>query len=281
MQTPRMRNLLRLRFVTKTKANSKNRSANSIDTLGWLIDIADTIQTASTAAPFPQIQGAAAALSVLLRCIQKVYQNKEEYEELLSRIKSILGVIRKVIDESDKTMCARMSEVLKEFDATLRDIVRTINSERQRNDKWIKQFLHSHSVSDSILRLKMKFDDARLNVLVTATFAHHSSMKEQVSTLDEKLAVGIASQAAVAIETKSSLSRLQQQSETIHSETQAQSLLMSQNQTDLMAAFTMQSQHIRNGLHAQGKLAVHHHLQATSDLKEHQVWLQTTSFVSK
>ncbi|KAJ3930217.1 MAG: hypothetical protein NXY57DRAFT_334607 [Lentinula lateritia] len=276
MQTPRMRNLLRLKFVSKPKADSIHRSANPIDALGWLIDIADTIQSASAAAPFPQIQGAVAALSVLLKCIQKVYRNNEEYEELLARIKSILEVIRKVVNEADKTMCARMSDMLMEFEASLRDIVRTINSQRQRNDKWIKQLLHSHSVSDSILRLKIKFDDARLNVLVTATFVHHSSMKDQVSKLDQKLEEGIASQASGAVEAKSTLSRLQQQSQELHTETQAQSFLMSKNQTDLMAAFTMQSQHIRDGLHAQDKLALQHHLQTTGDLSKHQAWLQTT-----
>lgn len=48
---------------------------------------------------------------------QKVYRNNEEYEELLARIKSILEVIRKVVNEADKTMCARMSDMLMEFEA--------------------------------------------------------------------------------------------------------------------------------------------------------------------
>ncbi|KAJ3746367.1 hypothetical protein DFH05DRAFT_939399 [Lentinula detonsa] len=276
MQTPRMRNLLRLKFVSKPKSNSNNRSANSVDTLGWLIDIVDTVQSASVVAPFPQIQGAASALSVLLKCIQKVYQNKEEFNELLERIKSISEVIQKVVDESDKAMCARMNDVLLEFEASLRDIVQTINSQRQRNDKWVKQFLHSHSVSESVLRLKTKLDDVRLNVLVNATFTHHSVMREQVSRIDKKLEVGIASQATVAVETQSALSQLQQQSQTLHTETQAQSLLISKNQTGLMAAFTTQGQHIRDSLHAQDKLAVQHHLQTVKDLNQHQSWLQNT-----
>ncbi|KAJ3726474.1 hypothetical protein DFJ43DRAFT_557765 [Lentinula guzmanii] len=276
MQTPRMRNLLRLKFVSKPKSSSNNRSANSVDALGWLIDIVDTVQSASVVAPFPQIQGAASALSVLLKCIQKVYQNNEEFKELLERIKSILEVIQKVVDESDKAMCARMNDVLLEFEASLRDIVQTINSQRQRNDKWIKQFLHSHSVSESVLRLKTKLDDVRLNVLVNATFTHHSVMREQVSRIDKKLEVGIASQATVAVETQSALSQLQQQSQTLHTETQAQSFLISKNQTGLMAAFTTQGQHIRDSLHAQDKLAVQHHLQTVKDLNQHQSWLQNT-----
>ncbi|KAJ3967398.1 hypothetical protein EV361DRAFT_930922 [Lentinula raphanica] len=274
MQTPRMRNLLRLKFVSKTKTNSS--SSNTTDTLGWLVDIVDTIQTASAAAPFPQIQAAVAAFSIVLKCIQKVHQNNEEFKELIERVKLILEVIRKVVDESDQTMCARMNDVLLEFEASLRDIVHTINSQRQHNEKWIKQFLHSHSLSDSILRLKTKFDDARLTVLVTATFTHHSVMREQVSKLDKKLEAGIASQTAAAAEAESALSRLQEQSRKLHTDNQAQSFLISKNQTELITAFTMQGQHIRDGLHAQDRLAVQHHTQTSKDLQEHQAWLRNT-----
>lgn len=52
------------------------------------------------------------------------------------------------------------------MNSSLREIVREVTSQRLCNDKWIKQFLRSHGVKDAIDRLKTRFDDLRLNVLV-------------------------------------------------------------------------------------------------------------------
>ncbi|KAE9397177.1 hypothetical protein BT96DRAFT_80074 [Gymnopus androsaceus JB14] len=274
MQAARVRKLLGLKFVPKPKP--KINTEDSIDVLGWLIDTANIVQNASSVCAFPQIQYAVAALSVLLQCVQRVRKNNDDYEELLSRVKIILEALRRVVDDSDEEMCSRMNTVFLEFHTSLREIVREVNSQRKSNDKWIKQFLHSHGVSQAIDQLRMKFDDLRLNVLVTASFAHHSSMKEQFSKLDQKLDVEIESQAVVAVETQASLSNLQYQSQTLHGEAQKQTRLMGQHQTELITAFAMQGQRMRENLRGQDMLATQHHIQTTNNLRDHQSWLQST-----
>ncbi|KIK61471.1 hypothetical protein GYMLUDRAFT_43044 [Collybiopsis luxurians FD-317 M1] len=264
MHAPRMRKLLRLNFIPKPKVSS--------DVLGWLIDSALTIQCATQVVPFPYIQGVAAGLALLLQCVQRVNQNSGDYEELLSRVKSILQVIQKVVEDSDAEMCSRMNGLLEEFEASLRDIVSTINSQRQRNDKWIKQFLRSYSVSDAIIRLKQRLDEARLNLLVAATFVQHASMKSDLSKLDEQL----EHQVAVVNETHSSVVQINQQSQMLAEKARGQTQLITKNQSDIMTAFAVQGQHIRDGLRGQGILATQRHMQASDDLRHHQSWLEDT-----
>lgn len=101
-------------------------------------------------------------------------------------------------------------------------------------------------------------------------------MKEQFSKLDRKLYSGIESQAVVALEAQTTLSKLEYQAQTQQAETQKQTRLMGEYQTEMTIALAMQSQRITDSLHGQDMLATKHHIQAASDLREHQVWLQST-----
>ncbi|KAF5353035.1 hypothetical protein D9757_011852 [Collybiopsis confluens] len=240
MPAPVMRKLLRLKFIPKPKGSST-------DALGWLIDIALSAETALQFAPFPYVQGAATALALVLQCVQRVNQNNGDYDDLISRIKSILQVIQKVAEDSDADMCSRMNDLLEEFEASLREIVFTVKSQRQHNDKWIKQYLRSYSVADSILKLKQKLEDARLNLLVTATFAQHASANKNFARVDQKLEF----QTAIVRETHSTIAKVDHQSQTLVESARGQVQLMNKNQSDVMAAFTLQSQLVSDGLRGQ------------------------------